>query len=347
MSKSIDPRPFDARALEQIDSPEATAAAYFSLFRSPRATAQDYDDFERWHARDEANRVAWARVERAWEETAAMRTDARILAIRERALANRRSRGRWQRPLAAAVAVVAVLTAGVVYQRQQSAEVAATATAIAGADSRIISTGIGQQLTFRMTDGSTITANTSSTLAVNETDTRRSTSIRNGEAFFEVAKNPRKPFVVEAGGVKVTALGTAFAVRDFGGTIGVTLAHGKVRVDMPVSAGQPAQSAILAPGQELVWSSGRFRTGSIDVDRQLAWRKGVVSFDQVPLKDAVAEINRYSPQEIIVASPALARHPISGTFRIGVTRGFLQSLELAGIARVENESATRAELVQP
>jgi transmembrane sensor len=96
-----------------------------------------------------------------------------------------------------------------------------------------------------------------------------------------------------------------------------------------------------------VWQGGAYRMAEVAVDRQLSWRSGVLSFDRVPLEQAVAEINRYSPQEIIVSSPQLARRPISGTFRIGVTRGFLQSLELAGIARVENESVTRAELVAP
>ena len=336
-------KPFDAHALEKIDSPEATAAAYFSIFRSPKATAQDYEDFERWHARDEAHRIAWARVEHAWDGSGAMRADARILEIRERALANRRGRAAWLRPALAACAVLAVLAGGTLaFQSHQQGTVGA-----ALADSRMISTGVGQQSTFRMTDGSTITANTATTLAVAESDTRRSTAIRGGEAFFEVAKNPRKPFVVTAGGVTVTALGTQFAVREIGGSVGVTLAEGRVRVDMPATDGRAAQSAMLQPGQQLVWSAGQYRTATVEVDRQLAWRKGVLDFDRVPLQQAVAEINRYSAQEIIVSSPALGRRPISGTFRIGVTRGFLQSLELAGIARVENESATRAELVAP
>lgn len=338
-------RSFDAGAMEQIDSPEATAAAYFSLFRSPRATAEDYDDFERWHARDEANRIAWARVEQVWEGTGAMRADARILEIRERALANRRSRIRWKRPLAAAIAAIAVLSAGIVYQRHEWSD--RSAPAIAGAEEQTISTGVGQQVTFRMTDGSTVTANTASSLAVEETDTVRRTAIRQGEAFFEVAKNPRKPFVVEAEGVKVTALGTAFAVKDVAGSVAVTLAHGQVRVDMPAQGGKDARSVRLEPGQQLIWKAGSFRIASVDVDQQLAWREGSLGFDRAPLKDVVAEINRYSAQEIVIVSPSLASHPISGTFRIGVTRSFLQSLELAGIARVENESATRAELVAP
>lgn len=344
MTKAVDPRPFDAHALEKIDSPEATAAAYFSIFRSPRATARDYEDFESWHARDEANRIAWASVERAWEGSAAMRTEARILEIRERALANRRGRKAWVRPAIAACLALAMVGGVVAVQRHREAS-APVAQAVA--DSRVIFTGVGQQSTFRMTDGSVITANTATALTVAESDTRRSTTIREGEAFFEVAKNPRKPFTVTAGGVTVTALGTQFAVRTVGGRVDVTLAEGHVRVDMPAADGRAAQSTVLQPGQELVWNGRSYRTAAVEVERRLAWRSGVIDFDRVPLAQAVAEINRYSPQEIIVSSPAIASHPISGTFRIGVTRGFLQSLELAGVARVENESATRAELVAP
>lgn len=343
MSRSPDPRPFDAHALERIDSPEATAAAYFSIFRSPRATARDYEDFESWHARDEAHRIAWASVERAWDGSGAMRTEARILEIRERALANRRRRKAWGRPAIAASMALAVLGGALAFQQYKSVSPVVPAVA----DSRELSTGVGQQGTLRMADGSVITANTATVLTVAESDTRRSTALRDGEAFFEVAKNPRKPFVVTAGRITVTALGTQFAVRETDGRVDVTLAEGRVRVDMPAVDGRPAQSATLLPGQELVWNGRGYRTGAVEVERRLAWRKGVIDFDRVPLAEAVAEINRYSPQEIIVSSPSLARHPISGTFLIGVTRGFLQSLEAAGIARVENESATRAELVAP
>ncbi|MDF2640583.1 MAG: hypothetical protein K0R64_3567 [Novosphingobium lindaniclasticum] len=344
MSKPLEPRPFDALALEKIDSPEATAAAYFSIFRSPKATAQDYEDFESWHARDEAHRIAWAKVEHSWNGSGAMRSEARIIEIRERALANRRGRKPWVRPaIAACMAIVVVGGTIAALQRPNGSNSGAAAIA----DSRVISTGVGQQSTFRMTDSSVITANTATTLTVAESDTRRSTAIRDGEAFFEVAKNPRKPFVVTAGGVTVTALGTQFAVRQNAGGVDVTLAEGRVRVDMPASDGRPPQSTVLHPGQELIWNGKSYSTAAVEVERRLAWRKGVIDFDRVPLAQAVAEINRYSPQEIIVSSPAIANHPISGTFRIGVTRGFLQSLELAGIARVENESATRAELVAP
>ncbi|TNE38829.1 MAG: DUF4880 domain-containing protein [Sphingomonadales bacterium] len=340
MSKSFDPH-----ALEQVDSVEASAAVYFSLLRSSRATAQDYADFDNWYARDEAHRLAWARVEREWRQAGAMRSDPRILTIRERALANRRPRHGWLRPLAAAAAVLLVVAGGLAYH--QLGRAPNPPTLMAGTNSRALSTDVGQQMTFRMVDGSTITANTASDLSIRESDTRRSVLLQQGEAYFDVAKNPQKPFTVMANGVKVTALGTAFSVREREGAVAVILVHGKVRVDMPAVGGDTAQSAILAPGRRLVWRNGQFSTEPVDAERELGWRTGMINFDRAPLENAVAEMNRYSTQKIVIVSSRIARYPISGSFRLGATRGFLQSLEVAGIARIGKENLASVELTAP
>lgn len=332
---------FDPRALEKIDSPEATAAAYFSRLRSPQATAEDHLAFDSWYARDEAHRIAWSEVEHSWEKARQAANSPRILAMRERARANGRKRRAWQRPaIAAGLAMLAMLGAVFLYQRDQTGPVTIAA------DGRTISTGIGQQASFHMTDGSTVTVNTSSTVLVTETEERRTANIRQGEAFFEVAKNERKPFVVQARGVAVTALGTAFAVRDFGNEVRVTLVTGHVRVDLPTGRAA-GQSVFLDPGMSLRWREGEVRTEHVDTAQSLGWRQGMLHFDRVPLSAAVAEINRYSSQEIAIVSPGIANHPISGSFRVGVTRGFLQGLEAAGVASVQNETAARVELGAP
>jgi transmembrane sensor len=279
MTKAVDPRPFDAHALEKIDSPEATAAAYFSVFRSPRATERDYEDFESWHARDEANRIAWASVERTWEGSAAMRTEARILEIRERALANRRGRKAWVRPAMAACLALAMVSGAVAVQRHREAS-APVAQAVA--DSRVISTGVGQQSTFRMTDGSVITANTATALTVAESDTRRSTTIREGEAFFEVAKNPRKPFTVTAGGVTVTALGTQFAVRTVEGRVDVTLAEGQVR-------NWSGTVAAIGP-QRRRWSGGLPGVAASSPSTAYRWRR--------PWRRSIATVRKRSSSRV-------------------------------------------------
>lgn len=336
---------FDARALEKIDSPEATAAAYFSYLRSPAAMPEDYLAFDSWYARDEQNRLAWARVERAWDGAGRAADDPRIETFRARARNNRRPAPLWRRPmpaLAAALALVALVSAPLIYDIAWDRQPVASA-ALAG---HVIATGTGQQASFQMTEGSAITVNTASKVVVAESDVSRTANIQYGEAFFEVAKNERKPFIVQVGGVSVTALGTAFSVRDVDGVIRVALAEGHVRVDLPGNAA-PARSIILEPGMSLSFANGVLSQSKGDVARQLGWRHGMLSFDRTPLAEAVAEINRYTQQEIAIVSPNLAQRRISGSFRIGITRSFLQSLEAADIARVRSETPARVEIAAP
>ena len=338
---------FDARALERIDSPEATAAAYFSHLRSPRATPEDHFAFESWYARNEAHRVAWAQVVRAWDGAATASDNPRILAMRESARANRHTPPLWRRPaLALAASVVLLLTLGGVLTYQMLRTTPDVAPIMAMTESRTISTGIGQQAFFEMTDGSTVNVNTASHVLVAETDAQRLALVKEGEAFFKVAKNKHRPFIVQAGGVSVTAVGTAFAVRDMDGEIRVTLQEGRVRVDVP-TGGTTIRSRMLEPGMVLRWKNGEARVDHADVDRSLDWRRGMISFDRTPLSEAVAEINRYTRQEIAIVSPEIAHRPISGSFRIGPTRSFLHSLEVAGLARVRSETAARVELAAP
>ncbi|MBB5986744.1 FecR family protein [Sphingobium lignivorans] len=336
---------FDARALEKIDSPEATAAAYFSHLRSPMATPEDYLAFDSWFARDERNRAAWAKVERAWEGAGRAADDPRIAAFREHARTSSRPAPLWRRPmpaLAAVLALVAIVSAPFMYRIATDRQPAAS-SALAG---HTIAAGIGQQASFHMTDGSVVTVNTASKVVVAESELRRLARLDYGEAFFEVAKNARKPFVVEVGKVSVTALGTAFSVRNLDGAIHVALAEGRVRVDVP-GKDSAAKSVILEPGTSLSFARGVLSESKSDVTRMLAWRQGMLSFDRTPLAEAVAEINRYTQQEIAIVSPEIAERRISGSFRIGITRGFLQSLEAAGIAHVRSETPARVELAAP
>lgn len=334
---------FDARALEKIDSPEATAAAYFSHLRSPTAAPDDYLAFDSWYARDEKNRDAWARTERAWNGAGQAADDPRIVALRDRARTNRRRPPIWRRPtpaLAATLTLVACLGAALVYS-----DVTIRQPAASGAG-RTVATGLGQQASFHMIDGSTVTVNTASKVVVNETEERRIAHLQYGEAFFAVARNERKPFVVKVGGVSVTALGTAFAVRNLDGEVRVSLAEGRVRVDLPTGL-SPARSVILEPDMSLRWTNGTLSQSTGNVARQLGWRQGMLSFDRTPLAEAIKEINRYTQQEIAITSPQIAQRPISGSFRIGITRSFLQSLEAAKIAQIRSETPARVELSAP
>ena len=163
-----------------------------------------------------------------------------------------------------------------------------------------------------------------------------------GEAFFEVAHNKERPFVVVAGDNQVTAVGTAFEVRYEPDHIDVTLVEGKVNVTstaepvaMPasVSSSKTGLSKLSASGSAMT-AGERLRVAKgapaiIDaprVEAVTAWRRGEVMLDDTPLTDAIAEMNRYSKSALIIDESRIATLHVSGIYHTGDSEGFAQTV---------------------
>ena len=146
-----------------------------------------------------------------------------------------------------------------------------------------------------------------------------------GEAFFEAAHDAARPFVVEADGTRVRAVGTKFDIRREPDLVRVTLLEGRVQV---ANADQPA-STTLSPNQQLtVTAKGVSPVRQADVAEASAWTSGRLIFHETPLEDAVAEVNRYSSRKLVLDVPVgLARTPVSGAFNTGDTHGFVSAVE--------------------
>lgn len=181
--------------------------------------------------------------------------------------------------------------------------------------SGVYQTHLGEQQSVTLEDGSRVTLNTDTRLRVEYEEGQRRIRLEHGEALFEVAKNPQRPFIVFASGEQVRALGTVFTVRSEPKHLDVLLIEGSVRVS-PVTP-RPGQSTIvLAPGERLAVRDDMAKR-TLDrppVDEAIAWRRGEAMFDNTPLTDAMDEINRYGKTKVSVADPALAQLRISGVF---------------------------------
>jgi transmembrane sensor len=187
---------------------------------------------------------------------------------------------------------------------------------------------IGQQREVKLADGSQMVLNTASKANVRVDEGRREIRVIDGEVLFDVAKDPTRPFVVHAGHLTVTALGTAFAVRRNGERVDVTVTEGVVEI-----VHDNAGSAI--PRRRMVANQLAVATESQVVDvrtlphqeteRRLAWRSGMVVFNGEPLSEAVAEMNRHSKRRIVIADPQLAARPVVGIFRASDTETFVSA----------------------
>jgi transmembrane sensor len=199
-------------------------------------------------------------------------------------------------------------------------------------------TRIGGIAAISMKDGSTVTLNTNSDIRVALSETERRVDLEQGEAFFEVAKDPSRPFIVRVGDQRVIAVGTKFAVRRESNHVRVVVTEGRVRLEHSEPQ-HPAEVAwVSAGGVAVAGVAGVLvQDKSLsDAEERLSWRQGIVVFRETLLSDAVAEFNRYNSRQIYIEDPALGSMRIGGHFRTHNAEGFVRLLAEAFPIRVED-----------
>lgn len=192
----------------------------------------------------------------------------------------------------------------------------------------IASLGSGQQV---LDDGSILECDGPAQVDVRFTLPERRVRLLGGKVWFDVAKNPARPFIVQAGHVEVTAVGTAFEVALAPAQIAVVVTAGQVRVQSPASGGAPV---LVAAGQQaiVVGETAEPQVTTLPPDelkRRTAWQVRTLEFTDAPLAQVVAELNRYSHTKLIVDDPALAQLKIGATLRSDNVDGFVDTLERA------------------
>lgn len=174
-------------------------------------------------------------------------------------------------------------------------------------------TAVGETRQLRLEDGSVVTLNTNTALRVRYGPRGRRVRLDRGEAFFEVAHDPSRPFVVDspAGGARV--LGTAFDVRLAANRARVDVVRGAVGVNDARSGGQ----AVVRAGQGVWLEGGPVRPEALeDVATAASWRRGRLVFYRRPLSEVAAEIGRYQGGVVHVRGAALRDRPVSGVFDV-------------------------------
>jgi transmembrane sensor len=227
------------------------------------------------------------------------------------------------------------------------------------AASETYATGVGEQSTVPLSDGSVVTLNTSSQVKVRFSGSERRLEILQGQANFEVAKDPARPFIVSAGGGEVLALGTVFDVYHRADDIVVTLIEGRVAVvpDVPVGEsgasvelvsanGTPDEAKqaelhviVLTAGEQVSYGprgSTPVRT-NVDLQQVSAWRSRKLVFADTPLSEAIAEGNRYSRVKIELRAPEFEDAKISGVFDAGRNEALAEGAHAFFGLQVEHE----------
>jgi transmembrane sensor len=328
------------------------AASAWLVKRDRGLTAAEQDDFFAWLAADPRHGEWFARHQATWKEfnlLAQWRPEHSAEPNPELLARPRRRRVAWPVWTMALAAAAAVALAFLLSRPPAGEAPAAPVAAVYR--SRVLE------------DGSTIGLRGDSEVLVRYTATERKVDLVRGEAFFTVAKNPDRPFVVHAHGVDVRAVGTAFNVRVDPAHVEVLVTEGRVAVDQAVAgasgegAGIEAREQAASPSAGLVpllLDAGERAIVSLagetvpavsavppaEIARALAWQPALLDFESAPLGEVVAEFNRRNHTQLVVADAGLRDMPIVASFRSDNVEGFVRLLELTAGVRVERRDGT-------
>lgn len=196
-------------------------------------------------------------------------------------------------------------------------------------------TRAGEIRSIALADGSVVTLDAASRITVTLAGDRRAIDLLAGRALFDVAKDPARPFVVDAGALRVRALGTSFSVERRGADAAeVLMREGLVHI---TRGGQPGAGVRLAASERLTLAAGALTRSKIDaggVARALGWRTGMLDFADTPLAEAAATFARYGGTRIVVA-PEVARRTVTGRFAASDPRGFAQAVATSLALRLD------------
>jgi transmembrane sensor len=310
----------------------AQAAAWVARLHGPNRTDEVEAGLRRWLAESPEHAAAFELLTDTWEKSARLRRRPVERVASWEKVGFRMSFSR----AVVAVAAVAVL---------------AVLSTLSYLHTDAVVTAVGEQRTLTLEDGSRVYLNTNSRAIVHYDKKLRGVQLETGEALFEVAKRPEWPFVVTVGDRQVTALGTSFIVRQDDHDLAVTLVEGKVTVS-PIAHATTDASAVprrtsdgaaaiftLSPGQRLTFAkSDPPKVDRPALERVTAWQRGQVAFDNAPLADAVAEMNRYSTVRLSVEDPSAAALRVSGIFRAGDSANFAQAIAKSYRLQIRNET---------
>ncbi|WP_160152755.1 FecR domain-containing protein [Microbulbifer sp. ALW1] len=320
----------------------AQAADWLARQQSGAMSAAESDALEQWLQANPLHRQAFAQCQQLALMTDFLKEDPELnaglpeirKAVRRRAQSLRAPyQWRW---LGAIAATILVLVAGVIARDNYAID--------------YYQTEIGGQRVVHLEDGSTLMLNTNTRVGVRYQRKQRSLFLERGEAFFMVAKNPERPFVVAVRGSEVRALGTAFNVALQADRVQVGVTQGIVEVRAEDATGETQQLAKMLPGEGVRYTATNPRDSSgvvpVNLDQVTAWQTHRIYFDNERLEDAIAEYNRYTTRKMVLVGDALTNQRISGVFNIGDADGLAFALEQGFGARI-NKTDQRILVLEP
>lgn len=283
------------------------AIEWVVLLHSGHATPGDHDAFAKWRRSDPLNDAAAREAEAIWE---GIGVAGRKVRKSERA----GTRAKVTRRALLGAASVGLIGGGLVQTGFLRLDFLADYV-----------TGIGEQRTIVLADGSAVQINARSALSVSFDATRRSISLFEGQATFSVAHDPARPFIVSAANGQTKAIGTIFDVDIRPEEVAVTVLDGTVSVATSMVRDHPVAVNL---NQRVRYSEDGVILASeeVDADSETAWRRGKLVFNGRRLAEVVAEVERYRRGKIVLVGSSLQQLSVTGVFDLKDSESILTTI---------------------
>ncbi|GLK73520.1 FecR family protein [Ancylobacter dichloromethanicus] len=287
--------------LTRADAAFEAASRWHARLREPDADAQTHEAFQAWLAAGPNHFEAYEQADRLWRAMAGApggrRDDAAIEALVQSAAPRRR----LARGMAVGMLLFLALAGAEWARRGGLDDLRADHVA-----------AIGERQSVELADGSRVELNTDTALAVDFDAGQRRVRLFRGEAYFEVAHDPQRPFLVHTGEGDVRVTGTRFNVRVRDDVTEVGVVQGAVRL---TASAQPDAFLALAPGEEgAITPRGLGQVRPFEAGAGTAWRLGKMVFFRASLGEVIAELNRYQRGRILILSERVRALPVTGVF---------------------------------
>lgn len=184
-------------------------------------------------------------------------------------------------------------------------------------------TGLGQQRSIELEDGSRVQLDSQSAIAVDFDGYHREVRLLSGQAFFEVKPDPQRPFTVDAEKLQITVTGTAFNVAMRPSQLAVVVQHGSVRV----TQGDKLMAQSLQPGQRLRWrGDDEVTLDRLPVSQVAAWQQGKLVVRDAPIADVLDELRPYLPGKLVLRDETLGQKRITGVYDLNDPNAALRAV---------------------
>ncbi|WIO75060.1 FecR domain-containing protein [Porticoccaceae bacterium LTM1] len=319
---------------------------------SDEVDAEDVERISQWKSQEEEFKANYVRMNHLISDLEALAGDEELMSLVGNPVPKHELqkepviKGRWPQVAMAASLILAVLISLTFVSFEE----------VKPQGDRFV-TRIGEQKEVMLDDGSSVFLNTNSEVVVTYSESERSVVLERGEGYFEVAKDPDRPFVVNVGERRVIVLGTAFNLHKEADQIGLEVVEGEVAVvqseellNNPVRLQLPekglqnlnvADQYRVASGESITYSlATNIFTGERieDLTRVSSWRNGLIRFSEEPLDEVVEELNRYSAKKIVIEDPEVEDMKLFATVRVDRIEEALRVLDMSMPIHVDSYS---------